>query len=194
MKKVGLTGGIGSGKTTVARILETLGFPVYYSDDRAKELMRSNPEIRDGLISIFGQGVYQNGELNRPFLAGKIFQDEELKAKVNALVHPVVREDFDRWSQSINSAVVFNEAAILFETGAYKRMDLNVLVSAPKELRISRVINRDQISEQEVTARINNQWPDEEKIKLADYVLINDDRNPLLDQIDLMLDQITKRN
>ncbi len=187
MKKIGLTGGIGSGKSVVARVLMAMGYPVYFSDERSKFITENDPEIREGLISLFGKEVFNEKGLNRSFLAQHIFKDDSKRLSVNHLIHPKVRDDFDHWIQSQNAPIVFNEAAILFETGAYKRFDKNVLVTAPITLRIERVLERDKTSKEEVFSRISKQWTDEEKIPLADYILVNDDKTPLISQIEKMI-------
>jgi dephospho-CoA kinase len=191
LRTVGLTGGIGSGKSIVARILEAMGFPVYYSDLRAKQLTDTEPSIREGLISLVGPDVYENGSLNRSFLAEKIFNDDSLRVQVNELIHPAVRRDFDQWKNEQEGVLVFNEAAILFETGAYTRFNKNVLITAPVELRIKRVMNRDFTKRMEVESRISKQWPDDKKIPLADFVITNDDRQPLLTQVEKMIKELS---
>lgn len=184
MKKIGITGGIGSGKTVVGRILEAMHYPVYYSDERAKELVDSDPTIRAELIKLVGTEVYLGDKLNRPFLAEKIFKDDAIRLKVNAIIHPQVRKAFAEWAKKQTSELVFNEAAILFETGAYKLMDANILVSAPEEIKIKRVMLRDKIAKEVVIERMLNQWTDEQKIPMADFVLMNDDVQPLLKQVE----------
>ncbi len=190
MKRIGLTGGIGSGKSTVARILIAMGYPVYFSDDRSKSLTDTHPEIRQGLTELIGNHIYKGNQLDRSALALAIFSDEALRVKVNQLIHPIVRLDFDGWVDEQNHEIVFNEAAILFETGAAERFDAMVLVTAPEELRISRVMQRDQCTREEVVNRINQQWMDEQKIKLADAVIVNDDVQPLIKQVENMLIQL----
>ena len=187
MKRIGLTGGIGSGKSFIAKILEHMGFTVYYSDLRSKELTKSNPSIKTGLISLFGEEVYSDNELNTQLVATKIFQNEEMRQKVNELIHPIVRKDFDNWAMNQKSALVFNEAAILFETGAYRNFDATILVCAPMELKIQRVMKRENCSKEDVLARMSKQWSDEEKMKLADFVINNDECNPILTQLELVL-------
>ena len=187
MKRIGLTGGIGSGKSFIANILEHMGFPVYYSDSRSKELTKSNPSIKTGLISLFGEEVYLDGELNTQLVATKIFQNEEMRQKVNELIHPIVRKDFDNWAMNQKSALVFNEAAILFETGAYRNFDATILVCAPMELKIQRVMKRENCSKEDVLARMSKQWSDDEKSKLADFIINNDECDPILNQLKLIL-------
>lgn len=190
MKRIGLTGGIGSGKSFIANILEHMGFPIYYSDLRSKELTKSNPKIKAGLISLFGDEVYVDGELNTQLVATKIFQNEELRQKVNQLIHPIVRKDFDDWATNQHSELVFNEAAILFETGAYKNFDATILVCAPMEFKIKRVMNRENCSREDVLTRMSKQWSDEEKMKLADFVLENDENSPILIRIEAILSML----
>lgn len=188
--KVGITGGIGSGKSYICEILEKLNYPVYYSDAASKMLTDTHPEIRQGLIDLVGEEVYINNHLNRPFLASKIFHNDALRLQVNALIHPIVRQDFSDFANQSVSDIVFNEAAILFETGAFKTLDFNVLVTADLEVRIQRVMLRDNLSREEVLQRIANQWDDEKKLKMADFVIYNDGR-PLLVQIEALITQLT---
>ena len=187
MLKIGLTGGIGSGKSLIGKILETLGYPVYYSDLAAKILVDTDPEIRSQLIQLLGTEVYIDDELNRPFLAQQLFKDDQMRIQVNQIIHPKVRSAFVDWCNEQTSPYVFNEAAILFETGAYKTMDLNLLVTAPKELRIHRVMQRDKMTAEQVEERIAKQWPDEEKVELANFTIINDEKQPLIAQVEAFL-------
>lgn len=190
MKKIGLTGGIGSGKSTVAHILLAMGYPVYFSDVRSKQLTQTHPEIRKSLTELIGEQIYKGNQLDRSALALAIFSDDALRVKVNQIIHPIVRLDFDLWVAEQTNPLVFNEAAILFETGASERFDAMVLVTAPEELRIQRVMKRDLCSREEVVNRINHQWTDEQKIQLADVVLVNDDVQPLIKQVEHMLTQL----
>lgn len=190
MKKIGLTGGIGSGKSTVARILLAMGYPVYFSDDRSKQLTQTHPDIRKGLTELIGTQIYRDNRLDRSALALAIFSDGALREKVNQIIHPVVRADFDRWVEEQTHSIVFNEAAILFETGAAERFDAMVLVTAPLELRIQRVMKRDLCSHEEVVSRINHQWTDAQKMLLADAVIVNDEVQPLIKQVEHMLIQL----
>lgn len=173
MKIVGLTGGIGSGKTTVAKLFGELGIPVYNSDMEAKKLTNTSKAIREELIDLLGNETYKNGSLDRKFMADKIFNDKNLLLKVNAIIHPRVAEHFKKWVSQQKSKYVIKEAAILFESGSNAYCDVVILVTAPKEERISRVMKRDQVSREEVEARISNQWPDEKKMELSDYVIEN---------------------
>lgn len=188
MIKIGVTGGIGSGKSVVCSILEHMGFPVFYSDLEAKKILDSDEELKSQMISIFGDEVYLKDKLNKPYLAGKFFSDKKNAERVNALVHPRVRRYFDGWAGKQNSKLVFNEAAILFETGAYKLFDATILIIAPEKLRIQRVLKRDLTSESEIISRIKNQWSDEQKIPLATYVIRNDDRHGVLEQVERIIE------
>ena len=187
MKRIGITGGIGAGKSLVAEIIKAMGYPVYNSDERAKELTESNPKIKAGLIFLFGEEIYQNDTLNKFALAQAIFSDESLREKVNALIHPIVREDFNLWALSQNNSLVFNESAILFETGSFKNFDAIILVYAPKELRIKRIMKRDNCSENEVLKRMNSQFSDEEKYQLTEFRVLNDEQTPLLVQVEKII-------
>lgn len=182
-KKIGITGGIGSGKSVVAKMVRTLGYPVYDSDDRAKVLMQSHSGIRRQLIALFGEKVYSGEQLNRTFLATCIFQDPNARENVNAIVHPVVRADFAEWANKQQATMVFQESALLFETGGYRLLDATVLVSAPEELRIQRVMQRDQASHEQVVARMAAQLPENEKLKLTEFVIRNDETQLLIPQL-----------
>ncbi|WP_010182886.1 dephospho-CoA kinase [Aquimarina agarilytica] len=172
---VGLTGGIGSGKTYVAEIFKSLGVPVYIADIEAKKLMHTNAEVKKAISLLFGKEAYKEGLLNRKFISNQVFKHKSLLEQLNAIVHPAVAKHFDEWYSSQNFDFVIKESAILFETGGDKKCDKTVLVMAPEEIRIERVMNRDQITENEVRARIKNQWDDEKKKKLADYIIDNID-------------------
>ncbi len=187
MKRIGLTGGIGSGKSYIARVLEKMGYPVYYSDEQAKVLTDTHPEIRAGLISRFGTSIYSEEILNRKELAAHIFKSEPDRIFVNQLIHPVVRADFDRWCAEQHTALVFNEAAILFETGAYQQFDATVLVIAPHELRMQRIMERDRCTVEQAEARMKSQWSDEQKIPLATVVITSNGELPLVSQIERVI-------
>lgn len=184
MKRIGLTGGIGSGKTYIAGILEKMGYPVYYSDAQSKVLTDTHPLIREKLIARFGREIYTAQGLNRKVLAELIFASEEHRLFVNELIHPLVRNNFEHWCSEQRSPIVFNEAAILFETGAYRQFDGTLLVVAPLELRIERVMQRDRCSQKEVEERMKSQWSDDQKIPLATAVITSDGKFPLVSQIE----------
>jgi dephospho-CoA kinase len=192
VKSVGITGGIGSGKSYIARIIEKMGFPIYYADIEAKKLMNNHPLIQKSLIGLFGSDIYFKGELNKDKLAGHIFQDENARLLVNQLVHPLVREAFSIWSSKQNSSLVFNEAAILYETGTYKQYHEIILVTAPLHERISRVIKRDKVSKEQVLDRIDAQWSDDRKLGLGPFEIINDGKQPLLIQIEEVIQQLLR--
>jgi dephospho-CoA kinase len=189
--KVGITGGIGSGKTMVCRILETMGYPVFYSDNEAKRIMSHHPQVRDFLIQHVGKEAFGTAGLNRALLAEKLFSNPQLLSQVNELVHPLVRQAFDEFAAAhAERALVFNEAAILFETGAYKRFDAIVLITADEITRIRRVVERDGVTEMEVRQRMNKQWSDNEKSKLTDYRIENEDALPLLVQVENVVNRL----
>lgn len=189
MIKVGITGGIGSGKSYVCRIIEKMGYPVYYSDQESKVIMDNDSEIRSKLISLLGTETYINNRLNRKFLADQLFESDEIRIKVNAIVHPKVRAYFDDWCKSQYCDIVFNEAAILFETQSYKQFNKTILVSAPETIKIERIMKRDQLSVEEINQRMSKQWTDKQKAPLADFV-INNDGSPLLSQIEEIIEKI----
>lgn len=183
MIKVGLTGGIGSGKTIVAKLFMQLGVPVYFSDDRAKYLMLNNQFLRQSLTSLYGDKVFIDGFLNRSYIASKVFTDNKELIKLNNLVHPFVQKDFNKWSACQNSSYLIKEAAILFETGADKLLDKVILIESPRRLKVSRVMNRDGMSEDEVFKRMTKQWSDSLKRTNADYIIQNDEKCSLISQI-----------
>ena len=184
MKVVGVTGGIGSGKTTVCQIFEHLNVPIYYADSRAKELMASNSDLKAAIIKSFGEDSYTNGQLNRPYLAKLVFTSPEKLALLNSLVHPAVANDFERWLEENDTVpYVLKEAAILFESGAYQDVNTSVLVIAPEDVRLQRVMKRDGSSKEEVLQRMKNQWTQERKAKLADHIINNDGTQLLIPQV-----------
>ena len=183
MKVIGVTGGIGSGKTTTCKIFEHLEVPVYYADVRAKQLMVQEP-LKKKIIQAFGQNAYRNGQLDRAYLADQVFRSKELLSVLNGLVHPAVADDFDEWlERHENVNYVIKEAAILFESGAYQAVDYTVLVVAPEETRIERVMARDGSTREEILQRMNNQWTQERKSKLADHIMNNDGYQLLIPQV-----------
>ena len=184
MLRVGLTGGIGSGKTMVSSIFEKLGVPVYNADAAARKLMNSEAELKDGIALMFGDLAYGSDGLNKTYIAESVFGDAEKLAGLNKLVHPAVRKDFIRWTGlQTGSPYVLEEAAILFESGASLEMDLTVLVHAPEELRIGRVMERDGVSREAVLKRMAHQLGEEELLKLADHILMNDGKEMILPQV-----------
>lgn len=170
---IGLSGGIGSGKSTIAKWFSQKGIAVYNSDDEAKKLIDTNPELIEKLSLIFGEETYKDGIYNRVFVASKVFENKELLQKLNAAVHPVVFEHFDQWIKNQKSDFVIKEAAILFESGSYKNCDSVISVIADEEKRIQRVIKRDGLTESQIRSRIKNQWTDSKRIEKSDFVIEN---------------------
>jgi dephospho-CoA kinase len=184
MVQVGLTGGIGSGKTLVCGIFEKLGVPVYYADAEAKRLMNFDADLRQEIVDLFGTEAYKGGSVDREFLADRVFGNFDLIAKLNLLVHPAVRKDYLKWVElQTESCYVMEEAAILFESGAHQQMDYTVLVTAPEELRIRRVMQRDQTGRNQVIGRMKHQMSEDEKMKFADYTIYNDEKQMVLPQV-----------
>ena len=185
MQKVGITGGIGSGKTTACKIFETLGIPVYYADGRAKILMTENEELVKSIKQLFGEKAYlENGSLHRAYIAEIVFNDKQKLQQLNALVHPAVFKDGEQWHQS-QTAVPYTlkEAALLFEGQGHLFLDKIITVYAPKKVRLQRVMERDNISKEAVESRMNQQMPDEKKLEMADFVIYNDGTQLLIPQI-----------
>lgn len=184
MLKIGLTGGIGSGKSTIAKIIGTLGYPVYISDLRASELINQNEEIRTRLTALFGKDIYlSSGLLDKKRLATIIFNDKEAIKQVNGIVHPVVTHDFTAWCAAQQGPLVFFESAILFEAKLEHLFDAIILISTDMETRIQRVISRDIVSRAKVIERINNQMPDEIKQSKSNFVIYNNDDDKVVKQI-----------
>ena len=192
MMIVGLTGGIGSGKTTVANMFHKLGVPIYIADLEAKKLMTSSKIIKRKLIQLFGEEAYTDGKLNKPFLSGKIYNDKKLLLKMNAIVHPKVRSHFNRWLKKQNTLYVIKEAAILFENGGCHECDYVITVTASEEDKIKRVILRDNSSAKKVKAIINTQWSDAEKVKLSHFVINNDNLSETENQVKIIHQKILK--
>ena len=182
--KVGITGGIGSGKSTICEVFKLLGAPIFVADDEAKHLMNSNDEVIGQLIRLFGKEIYtENRALDRKKLAEIIFNNDIKRGKVNHVVHPAVRKEFEKWLEVQKSPYAIHEAAILFESGFYKMMDFTLLVTAPEEMRIERVTKRDKSNTKTVKERMAKQWPDSEKRKLASFEIVNDNQNLIIPQI-----------
>lgn len=189
MLSIGLTGGIGAGKSLVAQVLEKMGYAVFYSDQEAKALYNENSELKAQLITLVGADLYENGLFQKEILGKALYNNAALKAQIEALVHPLVRNRFETWKAEQKSKFVFNEAAILFETGAYLQFTATVLVCAPLALRIERVKQRDGLNEMAIEQRMAAQWPDDKKVQLTPYVLQNDGR-PLLVQVEQLIEQL----
>jgi len=186
MIKVGITGGIGSGKSTVCRVFETSGIPVFYADTVAKSIMVTDHILVTGLKETFGQESYDDsGKLNNKHIAAIVFNDKDQLARLNALVHPAVFRAFDAWIETIppNTPYILKEAALLFESGSYKLCDKSVLVTAPASVKIKRVMDRDGVSAGQVEARMDKQMSDDEKSKMADFLIRNDGSQSVIHQV-----------
>jgi len=170
---VGLTGGIGSGKTTVAKLFNDLGIPIYVSDIEAKRIMGTNEKLINAIKELLGEEAYNDKELNREYISGKVFENKELLNELNKLVHPTVAEDFLNWYSKQDTQYVIKESAILFESGSYKNCDLVITVTAPLEERVNRVVIRDGVTRKQVLHRVMNQLSDEDKIDRSNYIVIN---------------------
>lgn len=194
MIKVGITGGIGSGKSVVSKLLEILGFPVYYSDSMAKQLINNSPVIINSLKRLYGDDIYINDTINKKKLASIIFNSKTELNKVNSIVHPLVAIDFNNWVTMQDSEIVFNESAIVFESSIENRFDYIIGVVAPLDIRIDRAFNRDRTSRKEIIERINNQVPQDYIIENCDYIIENHSSHILLSQILDILDSINKES
>lgn len=187
MLRIGITGGIGSGKTTVCKIFETLEIPVYYADDRAKWLMVNSPTLQNGIRQLFGKKAYgEDGSLNRAHISSIAFKDTAKLQKLNALVHPAVFVDGENWQQeqlALGVPYTIKEAALIYESGSHQTLDKVIVVTAPEELRIDRVMKRDGLAAEAIKDRIARQMPEEEKVARADYVIHNDGEQSLIKQV-----------
>lgn len=184
MKTCGITGGIGAGKTIITRIFQVLGAPVYDADSRARRLMNNDPEITQEVSRLFGEESYKEGLLDRAFIAAIVFKEASMLEQLNRIVHPRVARDFELWSREQRSPYLLKEAALIFETNGQQGMDMVIVVTAPEELRIERVMKRDlQRSKEEVLGIINKQMSESEKVSLADRVILNDDAHLVIPQV-----------
>lgn len=170
---VGITGGIGSGKTRIVELFESLGVPCYIADRKAKRLMNEDADVKKAIIGLFGNEAYASGILDRTLLGNIVFTQPQKLNALNAIVHPAVAKDFKNWVHNQHYPYVIKEVAILFETGGYKQVDKTLLITAPKETRIARVMKRDASSKKSIIDRMQNQWSDDKKIPLADFVIEN---------------------
>lgn len=183
MIKVGLTGGIGSGKSTVARIFRVLDVPVFESDAVGREILSNDPFVRKAVVARFGEGIYHLGEVDRSALAAVVFQDASALKDLNAIIHPAVRNAFGKWMGDQLAPYAVMEAAILADSGGYKAFDRIIVVSAPEELRIQRVMQRDKVERASVVARMANQVGEQERLHIADHVVQNDDHQLVIPQV-----------
>lgn len=193
MIRVGLTGGIGSGKSTVARVFEVLGIPVYYADEATRQLMNTDEALKKEIISNFGEESYSNGQLNRPFIASIVFSNKEKLDLLNAITHPATIRHANEWMQKQTAPYVIKEAALIFESGSAENLDYVIGVSAPKPLRIRRVMERDGISSEEVQKRMSRQLSEDMKMKLCDFILINNELELLTPQVLALHEQLLKK-
>lgn len=189
-KLIGITGGIGSGKTTLANHLVKLGYPVYFADKEAKRISESE-SITSQIVEQFGSSILVNGAIDRSELAEMVFKDPEALKKLNQIIHPAVAKDFQEWLNK-NSAypVVFKEAAILFESGSYKNCDAIITITAPKEERIKRVAQRDRLTPLEIEHRMARQWSEEDKIRLSNYVIVNENLEKAIQELESILKKL----
>ncbi len=191
MRIIGITGGIGSGKSTIAKVFISMGFPVYNSDTRAKELINSNIDVIDSIKQEFGDDIYSSEGLDRKKMASIVFSDSDKLQKLNSIIHPAVGLDFDKWANSQNTSFVLKEAAILFETGISKSLDKTILVTCPKEERINRVMKRDSATKEAIEARMNSQWSEEKKKELADYIIDNSGEEMVIPQVISLINRLS---
>lgn len=190
---VGLTGGIGSGKTTIANLFALhFSIPTYIADTKAKELVANNKQLQQEIVTLLGEEAFVEGRYNTSFVAQEVFSNKEKLDKLNAIIHPYVQQDFLQWKQSQQAPYVIKEAAILFESGSYRDCDFIIMVTAPLEERIKRVMLRDKIDRETVEKRIKNQWNDEKKIELSTFVIENREIDKNLDKIEIIHSKIVK--
>jgi len=183
MLKIGITGGIGSGKSTVCNLFKCLEVPIFNADEAGHRLLAEDSYVIEQVQHIFGKEVITEGKPDRKKIAEIVFTNPEKLTQLNAIIHPAVWKNFNEWATKQTSIYIIDEAAILYETGIYKQLDSTVLVIAPEQLRIQRVMQRDSMDEASVKNRMKNQWSDEDKRKIANFVITNDDINPLLPQV-----------
>ena len=190
---VGLTGGIGSGKTTIANLFALhFSIPIYIADTKAKELVANNKQLQQEIVALLGEEAFVEGRYNTAFVAQEVFSNKEKLDKLNAIIHPYVQQDFLQWKQSQQAPYVIKEAAILFESGSYRDCHFIIMVTAPLEERIKRVMLRDKIDRETVEKRIKNQWNDEKKIELSTFVIENREIDKNLDKIEIIHSKIVK--
>lgn len=180
MIKLGITGGIGSGKSVVCTIFKCLGIPVFRADDEGRRLLNEDTVVKNEVVKLFGPSVIINGQPDRKKIASLVFADKEKLLQLNSIIHPAVRSSFEHWLSEQTSQIIIEEVAIMFESGAYKGLDAVLVVTAPEKLRIERVMSRDGVTETEVRKRMQNQMSDEEKVKRATYVVVNDGTTMLI--------------
>ena len=191
---VGLTGGIGSGKSTIGKLFKDLGVPVYNSDIEAKSLMNTSQNIKEAIINLLGENAYQGAMINRDYIANKVFKDEKLLEALNKIVHPVVKKHFKDWKDNQDAAYVIQETALIFENNSQDNYDKIILIVAPIEIRLSRVMARDSVSKSSIKARMDNQLEDTEKIDMADYIVENIDLEKTFESIKNIHDELVSES
>ena len=192
MLKIGITGGIGSGKSTVARVFEILGIPVYYADDAAKRLMQEDPELKKQIITLFGETAFIEGKLNRPWISEQVFGNPEKVNALNAVVHPATIRDAHDWMSRQHTPYTLKEAALIFESGSEKELDYVIGVDAPLELRIQRVIERDHTTRDAILQRMKNQLDETAKMKRCDFIIHNDGNQMVIPQVIALHQQLVE--
>lgn len=193
MIKIGVTGGIGSGKTMVCKVISAMGYPVYHADIEAKRIVNTNSEVIRKVKQLFGSNIYTQNSLDRKKLAGIVFNNADLLQKLNSIVHPAVADDFEKWVENNStSPLIFKEAAILFESGAYKTVDKVVAIWAPEDLRISRVSERDGVTKEQVMERMKNQISQDELLERSDFVIKNSQQELLVPQVVKLIKHLHK--
>lgn len=193
MIKIGVTGGIGSGKTMVCKVISAMGYPVYHADIEAKRIVNTNSEVILKVKQLFGSNIYTQNSLDRKKLAGVVFNNADLLQKLNSIVHPAVADDFEKWVENNSkSPLIFKEAAILFESGAYKTVDKVVAIWAPEDLRISRVSERDGVTKEQVMERMKNQIRQGELLERSDFVIKNSQQELLVPQVVKLIKHLHK--
>ena len=183
MLRIGLTGGIGSGKSTVAQIFEVLGIPIFYADTEARRIMNEDENLKEAIIKNFGSSSYTEGELNRSYIASLVFNDQEKLELLNSLTHPVTMKYGNEWMMNQKTSYAIHEAALIFEANVNKRLDYVIGVHAPLQLRIKRAMERDKVTEEEILRRINRQMDQDRKMKLCDFIIQNDEQHLVIPQV-----------
>lgn len=194
MLRIGLTGGIGSGKSTIARIFETLGIPVYYADDAARKIMNTDETLKQTILHHFGKDSYKDGILDRKYIAAIVFNDKEKLELLNSLIHPVTIKDAEEWMQQQTAPYAIKEAALLFESGASENLDYIIGVYAPQHLRVQRVMKRDKLPVEEIMKRISRQVDEEMKMKLCNFIITNNEQELVIPQVIKLHEKFVTQN